>query len=101
LLDKLVAVGEGKAIDMHVVLVDRTRHKHIKQSVLIVGDGLVERLHRCTAGILRRHAQLHLHLFVKHRKQVDLALLRLFGRIDDGEVARHAKSLGVIGCYLG
>ena len=76
-LDKLLIAREVEAIDMHVFLVHRSHHEHVEQSVLEIGDGPVQALDGRTAGILRGHAKVDLHVLIEHRQQVEPSVLGL------------------------
>ena len=101
-LDKLLITREVEAVDVHVLLVHRCHDEHVEQSVLEIGYGTVETLDGSATGILRRHAQVDLHVFIEDRQQVEASILGLGGLGDNAErVAGKTKGIAMVGCYLG
>ena len=101
-LDEPLVAWEVEAVDVHVVLVDRSGDEHVEEIVFIVGDGAVDALDGSAAGILRRHAELYLHILVETWQQVELAVLSLVGAVDDAEdVALNAQRIAMVAGNLG
>ena len=85
----------------YAVLRHRSRHKHVEGTFLEIGQCPVKCLFGCFACLWCGYAEVHLHLFLKGHKQVNLVLLGIRGLGDDGELRVQTKRLAMIGCKLG
>ena len=79
-----------------IIIVDRSRDEHVEKALPVVGDGTVDGTQTGVARLLRWCSELHLHVVVKHRKEVQMTVAGLRSVLDDGELGTEVEDIVMV-----